>query len=85
MKGREPRWGVEVDSRAPGSLLTGGQLRQEFLLLPPVTQHLLKRGTIASGTPGPPPPFWSGAARGRTGFAPALTPWIIFNDAADKF
>lgn len=66
MKGREPRWGVEADWRAPGSLLTGGQLRQEFLLLLPVTPHLLKRhGTIASGTPGPPPPFWSGAALGK--------------------
>lgn len=85
MKGREPCWGVEAASRAPGSLLTGGQLRQEFLLLPPVTQHLLKRdGTIASSTPGPPPPFCSGAAWGRTGFSPALTPWITFNDAADK-
>lgn len=69
MKGREPCWGVEVDLRAPGSLLTGGQLQQEFLLLQPVTQHLLKPdGPIASSTPGPQPPFSSGSAWGRTGF-----------------
>lgn len=49
----EPSWGVVVDSRAAGSLLTGGQLRQEFLTAPAVTRHLFKpdgsRGEHAEG------------------------------------
>lgn len=77
MKGREPCWGVEVDLRGPGSLLTGGQLQQAFLLLQPVTQHLFKPdGPIASSTPGPRPT--------QRRLSPRLTPWITFNDAADK-
>lgn len=36
MKGRGSCWGVEVDLRAPGSLLPGGQL---VAGIPPVTAH----------------------------------------------
>lgn len=58
MKGLEPCWGVEVDLRGPGSLLTSGQLQQAFLLLQPVIRHLLKPDRlIASSTPGPQRPF----------------------------
>lgn len=70
MKGWEPCWGVEVDLRGPGSLLTGGQLQQAFLLLQPVIQHLLKPdGPIASSTPGPQPPFCAA----QHGEGPAFT------------
>lgn len=86
MKGREPCWGVEVDSRGPGSLLTGGQLQQAFLLLQPITRHLLKpdgadceQHAWASTSASPP-----GSARRRDRLLPRLTPWITFNYAADK-
>lgn len=71
MKGWEPCWGAEVDLRGPGSLLTGGQLLQAFLLLQAVIQHLLKpdAGPIACSTPGPQPPL--GPA--RRGEGPAFT------------
>lgn len=59
MKGQEARLGVEVDLRMPGSLLTGGQLQHKFLLLQPVSQHLLKPDRPIVSVPGPQPPFCS--------------------------
>lgn len=86
MKGPEPRWGVEADSSAPGSLLTGGQLRQEFLLLPPVSRHLLKtpRDDCERHARASTSVFGPAQRGGRTGFSPALLTrfWTTGNHAA---